>query len=173
MKDFNFKKSTIMLSALYSFIIVLAYVVDIFLKTNKYKGKMNMYTSRFFNIFLVILIVSIVFNHKNIRIKQHSIISKIASLSLYIYLIHEYNTSKIIITSDIFEKHMWGFLDGRYSYVVDRLIYFGAAVLYFFANVILAYIYKMIISPILNPLSVKISNIISKTWLKLEEKYDR
>ena len=173
MKDFNFKKSTIMLSALYSFIIVLAYVVDIFLKTNKYKGKMNMYTSRFFNIFLVILIVSIVFNHKNIRIKQHSIISKIASLSLYIYLIHEYNTSKIIITSDIFEKHMWGFLDGRYSYAVDRLIYFGAAVLYFFANVILAYIYKMIISPILNPLSDKIANIISKTWLKLEEKYDK
>ena len=173
MKNYNFKKSTIILSSLYLFIIICAFSLDIVLKTDRFKKMMNLDVTRFYNLILVLLIVSLVFNEKNINMKPNAFIYTISNLALWVYLIHDYSIPKLAITADIFEKHIWGFLDGRYSYVVDRLIYFGAAVLYFFANVVIAYIYKMIILPILNPLSVKISNTISKTWLKLEEKYDR
>ena len=175
MQNFDFKKSTIILSALYLLILIFVFLLDIVLKTNRFKLMMtlNMNITRFYNLLLVLLIVSLVFNTKNINMKPSAFIYNVSSLALWVYLIHCYEIPKISITADIFEKNMWAFLDGRYSYVVDRLFYFGAAVLYFFINVVLAYIYKMIISPILNPISDKIANLISKTWLKLEEKYDK
>ena len=173
MQDFNFKKSTIILSLLYLLILIFVFLLDIVLKTDRFKHMMNLDQSRFYNLILVLSIVSLVFNKKNINMKPSAFIYTISSLSLCIYLIHYNQIPKKAITADLFEKNMWAFLDGRYSYVVDRLIYFGAAVLYFLANVVLAYIYKMIIYPILNPLSDKIANKISKTWAEIEEKYDK
>lgn len=174
MKDFNFSKSTKVLSALYLFILIFVYCLDIVLNTYRFRGLMNRHVAMYYNLILVLLIVSLVFNKSNIKMKPSALIYTISSLSLYIYLIHYYTIpNEIGISADIFEKHVWKYLDGRYSYVIDRLLYFGAAVLYFFANVALAYIYRMLISPILNPLSDKIANIITKTWIKLEEKCDK
>ena len=118
-------------------------------------------------------IVSLVFNEKNVIMKPNSIISIISSLSLYIYLIHCYETSRNVITAGVFENTVWPLIDGRFSYSLDRLVYFGLSVLYFLTNIPIAFIYKKLVEPILQPLSNKISDKLRSMWAKLEEKYDR
>ena len=173
MKNFDFNKSTKIFGSLY-FIILLAFIIiDIVLKINKYKYITQLHTWKYFNVVLVMFIVSLVFNEKNVIMKPNSIISIISSLSLYIYLIHCYETSRNVITAGVFENTVWPLIDGRFSYSLDRLVYFGLSVLYFLTNIPIAFIYKKLVEPILQPLSNKISDKLRSMWAKLEEKYDR